>query len=55
MAAYKSGIKTVLVPSDNKQDVERLDDYIKSSIDFVYCDSVDQVLDRALISSRGNA
>ena len=55
MAAYKSGIKTVLVPSDNKQDVERLDDYIKNSIDFVYCDSVDQVLDHALVSPRGNA
>ena len=54
MAAYKSGIKTVLVPSDNKQDVERLDDYIKNSMDFVYCDSVDQVLDHALVVPRGN-
>ena len=51
MAAYKMGIRTVLVPSDNRQDVERLDDYIKESIDFVYCDSVDQVLDRALVGS----
>lgn len=48
MAAYKSGIKTVLVPSDNRQDVARLDDYIKENINFIYCDSVDEVLDNAL-------
>ncbi len=48
MAAYKSGIKTVLVPSDNRQDVARLDDYIKENINFIYCDNVDEVLDNAL-------
>jgi len=52
MAAFKSGIKTVIVPADNKQDVERLDDCIKDSLDFVYCESIDQVLDRALITAR---
>ncbi len=48
MAAYKSGIKTILVPSDNKQDVAKLDDYIKENINFIYCDNVDEVLDNAL-------
>ena len=48
MAAYRAGVKTVLVPSDNRQDVARLDDYIKEKMNFIYCDRVEEVLDNAL-------
>ena len=48
MAAYKTGIKTVIVPADNKQDVARLDDYIKEEMKFIYCERVDEVLMNAL-------
>ncbi len=48
MAAYKAGIKTVLLPADNKQDYERLDDYIKNGMKFKFCSTVDDVLENAL-------
>ncbi len=50
MAAYKSGIRTVLIPADNEKDIERLEDYIKNDITFVLCRTVDDVLDHALVT-----
>lgn len=52
MAAYKAGIKTVLIPSDNKPDYERLDDYIKGGMKFVFCSTVDEVLSVALVPTK---
>jgi len=49
MAAYKSGIRRVLIPADNAKDLERLEDYIKNDIDFILCKTVDDVLDNALV------
>lgn len=51
MAAYKSGIRRVLIPADNAKDLERLEDYIKNDIEFVLCKTVDDVLDNALVKS----
>ena len=49
MAAYKSGIRRVLIPMDNAKDLERLEDYIKNDIEFVLCKTVDDVLENALV------
>ncbi len=49
MAAYKAGVKTVLVPEENRQDYEKLDDFIKNSLEFVFCENIDQVLAHALV------
>lgn len=49
MAAYKSGIKTVLIPEDNRQDHDRLDDFIKDGMNFVFCRTIDDVLSHALV------
>ena len=51
MAAYKSGIRRVLIPADNAKDLERLEDYIKNDIEFVLCKTVDDVLDNALVKA----
>ncbi|MBQ7364609.1 MAG: endopeptidase La, partial [Clostridia bacterium] len=48
MAAYKSGIRTVLIPQDNLKDLARLEDYIKEEITFIPCRTVDDVLKHAL-------
>lgn len=48
MAAYKNGIRRVLIPYDNRRDVERMEDYIKENVTFVLCKTVDDVLDTAL-------
>ncbi len=48
MAAYKSGITTVLIPQDNMQDLEEIDDVVRSSVKFIPCKTANQVLDYAL-------
>ena len=49
MAAYKAGIKTVIIPKDNKADLDEIDDIIKSSIHFVFAETLEDVLDVALV------
>lgn len=48
MAAYKADIKTVIIPIDNKSDLEEADDVVKKSVRFVYAENIEQVLDTAL-------
>ena len=49
MAAYKSGIKTVIIPVANKPDLEEVDEVVKNAITFVYAEELTDVLDTALI------
>lgn len=49
MAAFKLGIKTVIIPIDNKPDLEEVDDAVKNNIEFVYAENLTDVLDTALI------
>lgn len=48
MAAYRSGIKTVIIPSDNVSDLEEIDATVKESIQFKPVEKIDQVLKIAL-------
>lgn len=49
MAAYKAGIKTVIIPVANKPDLEEVDDVVKSAIEFVYAENLSDVLETALV------
>ena len=49
MAAFKLGIKTVIIPVDNKPDLEEVDDAVKNNIEFVFADNLTDVLDTALL------
>lgn len=48
MAAYKAGIKTVIIPVDNKPDLEEIDDAVKNAVEFVFAETLIDVLDIAL-------
>lgn len=48
MAAYKAGIKTVIIPAANKPDMEEVDDKVKENLDFVFAETVEDVLAVAL-------
>lgn len=48
MAAYRSGIKTVIIPADNVSDLEEIDTTVKKSIQFKPVEKIDQVLRLAL-------
>ncbi|WP_303835895.1 endopeptidase La [Ruminococcus flavefaciens] len=49
MAAFKAGIKTVIIPVANKPDLEEVDKVVKDAIEFVYAENLSDVLDTALI------
>lgn len=48
MAAYKAGMKTVVIPAGNKGDLEEVDSVVKENIEFVYAEKLSDVLDVAL-------
>ncbi len=51
MAAYKAGIKTVIIPAANKPDLEEVDDVVKEAIEFVCAERITDVLNTALINN----
>ena len=48
MAAYKAGMKTVIVPFKNKPDLEEVDKTVKENLEFVFAKTLDDVLSTAL-------
>ena len=49
MAAYKAGIRTVVIPKLNKPDLSEIDDKVKSGLNFVFAETLDDVLATALL------
>jgi ATP-dependent Lon protease len=49
MAAYKLGIKKVIIPIDNKPDLEEVDDAVKNNLEFVFAETLTDVLENAII------
>ena len=50
MAAYKSGIKTVVIPKENEPEISKLDESVKSNLQFIVADRIETVLETALVS-----
>ncbi len=50
MAAYRAGIRTVLIPRDNECDLDEIDKEAAAHLQFVLCDTVDDVLKNVLRS-----
>ena len=48
MAAYKNGIKTVLIPAENVPDLAEVDSVVKENVKFIPVKRVDTVLETAL-------
>ncbi len=51
MAAYKAGVKTVVIPYDNRADLDEIDETVRESINFVLAREIRDVLDVALLKS----
>ena len=49
MAAYKAGIRTVIIPKDNVPDLQDVDDVVKKNIEFIPVSSLGQVWNRAIM------
>lgn len=51
MAAYRAGVKTVIIPEDNSPDLAEIDKVVKENINFVTANNMDTVLKCAIIFS----
>jgi len=49
LAAHRAGIKTVVLPKDNKKDLDEIPKKVKDKMKFILVDHMDQVLETALI------
>jgi len=49
LAAYRAGIRTIIIPEGNKKDLEEIPENIKSEIKFVTVSNMDLVLKTALL------
>lgn len=54
MAAYRNGVRTVIIPSENTSDLEEIDQTVRRGLHFVPTDHVDKVLDVALVRESGS-
>ena len=51
LAAHRNGLRTIILPKRNEQDIDDVPDEIKQSMKFVYVETVDDVLASALESN----
>ncbi|MDI6906446.1 MAG: endopeptidase La, partial [Thermoanaerobacterales bacterium] len=49
LAAHRAGIKTVILPAENRKDMEEIPANVKSRMEFVPVEHMDEVLARALL------
>ena len=55
MAAYREGMKTVLIPKDNVSDLYEVDDEVKKNLEFLPMSNLSQVLNAALLKPKAAA
>jgi ATP-dependent Lon protease len=48
LAAYRAGITTIILPDENKKDLEKVPENIKKKINFIFAERVEEVLKVAL-------
>ena len=49
LAAHRIGIKTIMMPKENKRDLEELPANVKKAIEFILVEHMDEVLETALV------
>ena len=49
MAAYRSGIKTVILPKENEKDLQEIDPVVRSGLHFIPVETIDTVLANAIV------
>jgi ATP-dependent Lon protease len=52
LAAQRNGIRTVIAPAPNEQDIDEIPEHLRSRLDFVFVSEVDEVLQAALLARR---
>jgi len=55
LAAHRAGLKSVILPDRNREDLEDLPDEVRDEMQFVFAETVGDVLESALVSSQPEA
>lgn len=55
LAAYRLGIKTVIIPKDNLSNLEEIDESVKKEVKFISVESIDEVLEIALTGKKNSS
>ncbi len=55
LAAHRNGLRTIILPKRNEQDIDDVPEEIKKSMKFIFAETVDEVLDSALEADRKSA
>jgi ATP-dependent Lon protease len=55
LAAHRAGIKTVILPGDNRKDAEEIPDTVRKDLKLVFADHVDEAIDLALVKANRRA
>jgi ATP-dependent Lon protease len=50
IAGHRAGLKTIILPKDNKKDMEEVPDKVKKDINFVFAERLEDVLKTALVN-----
>lgn len=50
LAAYRAGIKTIIIPKKNENDIEKLPEAIRSKIEFIPVSEISEVFKNALVN-----
>lgn len=49
LAAYREGMKTIILPEENRRDIEEIPETVREKLEFIPVEHIDQVLDTALL------
>jgi len=52
LAAHRAGIDTIIVPEDNKKDIEEIPENVRKKLKFVFAANMDSVLSTALVRQK---
>ncbi len=55
MGALRAGIKTVIIPNDNLSDLDDIDQTVRSKLNFIPVNSMDEVVDAVLLKKESDA
>ncbi len=52
LAAYRGGIRRIIIPKDNYKDIDDVPEEVRNNIEYIPVDSVDMVLDNILVKEK---
>ncbi|MGC8718040.1 MAG: S16 family serine protease, partial [bacterium] len=49
LAAHRAGLKTVILPKENRRDLDEVPNLVKEDIEFIFIEHADEAINMALL------